>query len=98
MFLNRVFGKVERSFTSRWFNPFATLYLNLRTMPLGKAIHFPIYVYGRIRFTSLKEKIVFSCPLKSGLVKIGRHDDGYKECVYSQLFLSENAAIIICGY
>ena len=43
------FGFLERSFYSNWFNPFLTLWLNLRSFPLYQAYRFPIFVYGRPR-------------------------------------------------
>ena len=31
-------GSIERFFASNWFNPFYTLYLNLRSFPLSQAV------------------------------------------------------------
>ena len=66
-FINRVFGLIERKLTSRWFNPFATLYVNFRTMPFKQACHLPIYVYGKAKFYNLKGKVDFTCKVKRGL-------------------------------
>ena len=69
--INRIIGRVERMFASPWFNPFQTIYLNLRSLPLKDAIKMPIYVYGNIKIHSLSGKIRFECPIIPGLVKLG---------------------------
>lgn len=97
-FINKSFGLLERKITSRWFNPLATLYVNFRTMPFNIAWHLPIYVYGRVKFKNLKGKIEFTCNVKPGLIKMGRHDDIYHHAPYGILFLDTNAKIIFNGY
>lgn len=85
-FINKSFGLLERKITSRWFNPLATLYVNFRTMPFNIAWHLPIYVYGRVKFKNLKGKIEFTCNVKPGLIKMGRHDDIYHHAPYGILY------------
>lgn len=98
IFINKAFGLLERKITNRWFNPFATLYLNFRTLPLNIAWHLPIYVYGRVKFKNLRGKIEFACEVKRGLIKMGRHDDIYHHAPYGILYLDINAKIIFNGY
>lgn len=70
----RYFGKLyvfifERALTnSKWFNPFATLYLNLRCVPLKQAFKLPIFVYGRPRLYSTLGHIRFPDGCKMGMV------------------------------
>lgn len=97
-FINRVFGLIERKLTSRWFNPFATLYVNFRTMPFKQACHLPIYVYGKAKFYNLKGKVHFTCKVKRGLVKMGRHDDCYTNAPFGKLLLEKGAKIVFDGY
>lgn len=77
--INKIFGKIERLFSyQRHLNLFATLYLNLRTLPFRQAIKFPVYVYGSVEFSCLRGKILFQdVKLVPGLIKLGRHRDDY---------------------
>lgn len=52
-------------------NWYKTLYLNLKSLPLNKAMCFPIYVYGRLDVHSLNGEILIEAPIKSGMIKIG---------------------------
>lgn len=96
--INKAFGLIERKLTARWFNPFATLYLNFRTMPLRIAYHLPIYVYGRVKYYNLKGSIEFNCEVKRGIVKMGRHDDNYNLSPYGVLYIDKDSKIIFSGY
>lgn len=44
-------GRLELILAHNWLNPFATLYLDLRSLPFLQALKFPIFVYGRPLFT-----------------------------------------------
>lgn len=68
--VNRLFSKMERSLCIRWFNPFATLYFNLRCLPIKQALRLPVWIFGRPKFIELRGKIEFKCPLKSRLIEI----------------------------
>ena len=57
-FFNKAFAFVERKLAYPWLNPFATVYLNFRTLPFVQALRFPLYVYGRVKFYELKGKIL----------------------------------------
>lgn len=58
---------------SKWFNPFATLYLNLRCVPLKQALKFPVFVFGRPRLYSTFGHI--------------RFPDGCKQVWFALMFL-----------
>lgn len=96
--INRAFALIERKLTARWFNPFATLYLNFRTMSFYQAFHLPIYIYGKVKFYNLKGKIDFTCKVRRGLIKMGRHDDIYNHAPFSVLSLDKGCKIIFNGY
>lgn len=49
-----------------------TLYFNFRMFPFPTAIKFPVYFYGRVKFSSLKGKIEIDAPIKSGMIGFGQ--------------------------
>lgn len=51
-------------------NPFATLYVNLRLLPVRQALKFPILAYGRPHLLDLSGRVRFTCPVKRGLVRL----------------------------
>lgn len=63
------FGFWERLFCSNWFNPFLTLWINLRSLPLGKALKFPIFVYGRPKLMCLSGRIIIEGHVSTGMIK-----------------------------
>lgn len=68
---------LERMFFVHWFNPFATLYINLRCFPLRQALHFPLWAYGRPTIYELSGKmIVKGCKVRSGLVRFNQTKPG----------------------
>lgn len=69
--INRVFNRFDAMWSKTRLNPFATLYLNFRTLPFSVACRFPLYVYGRVKFYSLAGKIIINAPVKRGMVKFG---------------------------
>ena len=78
----------------------ATIYLNLRTLPLKQALKLPLFVYGKVTFASLRGRIIFDCPhVKRGMVKMGRHQDDYILHSKRQLLrLDKDGSIVIKGY
>lgn len=87
---------MERFFSySRFFNPFATLYLNFRTVRFRDAIRLPIFVYGRVDFVCLRGRILIESPICSGMIKLGRHRDDYTLGKVSKLCLLFNESTIV---
>lgn len=71
----------ERTLTnSKWFNPLATLYLNLRCVPLRQAFKFPVFVYGRPRLYSTFGHIRFPEACKTGMVHFNESVSGGPQC------------------
>ncbi|SJL29863.1 acyltransferase [Porphyromonas gingivalis] len=62
-------GRLERLLFTNWFNPLATLWLNLRSLPFLQAVRFPIFVYGRPRFYSLSGRIKIEGKVVPGMIK-----------------------------
>lgn len=52
-----------------------TLIINFKTQRISQAIKLPIIVYGKLKIKNLKGKIVFECPVKFGVVQIGKDID-----------------------
>lgn len=74
--VNRFFLSLEQFFSANWFNPFATIYLNLRSLPLSKALRLPIWVYGRPRIMALSGKIKIEAPVRSGMIRFNYTNKG----------------------
>lgn len=73
---NRAFLILEEAFSKNWFNPFVTLYLNLRSLPFLKAIKMPIWIYGRPRIMALSGEIKIDSTIQSGMIKINYINNG----------------------
>lgn len=65
-------GRLEMIFSSNWFNPFATFYLNLRSFPFKTAIRMPISVYGRPHFLCLTGSMQIEGNPKRGMIKFNK--------------------------
>ncbi|MCC8118841.1 MAG: acyltransferase [Bacteroidales bacterium] len=86
-------GRLERAIASNWLNPFATLWLNFRSLPFKQAIKLPIFVYGRPRFYCTSGKIKFVCKPKMGMVTFNRTHPG-SPCMGSVQSEFSNAGVI----
>ena len=62
----------ERLLCCNWFNPFATLWLNLRSFPLKQAIRFPIWCYGRPKFYGLSGLMIIEGKVWSGMIRFNQ--------------------------
>lgn len=72
--ISKIAGKclrrLERMSGRNYVNPLLTLYVNLRLLPLSKALRFPIWVYGRPHLIDLSGRVRFSNGVSSGLVRL----------------------------
>lgn len=48
-----------------------TIYFNFRMLPFQKALKFPVFIFGPVKFTSLKGALVINATLKSNLISFG---------------------------
>ncbi len=97
-FINQLLGRIENHLFRPWFNPFATLYINLRLCRITNAVKFPIFIYGRAHFDLLNGNIIFHGDVKTGMIKFGQtlgHFTSPKGKIY--FFLKENSTIIFEG-
>lgn len=76
LFINKVFGRIERLLTAPKLRFFSTIYVNFRSLPLTQAIHLPIYVYGKVKIYSLNGTMEIKGPLKRGMIRIGHPEHG----------------------
>lgn len=53
-------------------NWFATWYFNLKMFPFSTAIKFPVFFYGRIRFSNLEGEFIIDAPIKKGMIGFGQ--------------------------
>lgn len=69
-------GKLELLFACNWFNPLATLYLNLRSFPIKQAFRFPVFVYGRPKFYCLSGTMKVEGKVNTGMIKFNKTQPG----------------------
>lgn len=68
--LGKCLKRLERWCAFTHLNPLATLYVNLRVLPLREAMRFPIFAYGWPHFIDLSGTVRFTCPVRRGLVRL----------------------------
>lgn len=90
-------GRLEKLIFSNWFNPFLTLWINFRSLPIKYAIRLPIWIYGHPRLYCLSGKFQFKCKIKSGLIKINIVKYGAPGNMSSQSELYNLGTIIFEG-
>lgn len=55
-------------------NVIKTIYINFKMLPLKKAVHIPIFVYGKTIFRSLSGSLEIKGEIYAGMIKIGKND------------------------
>lgn len=71
--INKLIGYVGRFwYEHNHINWLATFYFNLRQLPFSEAIHLPVYVYFGTNLIDLSGRIIFKCPIKRGIILIGK--------------------------
>lgn len=63
------FSTYDLIFCCKWFNPFATIYLNFRSFPFHQAVHLPVFVFGRPNMYYLTGKMIVLGRIKRGMIK-----------------------------
>ena len=75
--INNIFSKLEYLkylISKKKPKIFKTIYINLRSLPFSVAIKFPIFVYGKCEFVTLKGSIEINGEIKMGMIHIGVPD------------------------
>lgn len=96
--INKIVVRIERFFSRRWYNPFATIWLNFRVLPFIQAIKLPLAVYGRPNFLELGGNVVFDCPVKHSIIKLNSSHPAAPSYQGGQLELGLRGKIIFKGY
>lgn len=91
------FGLLERLLFTNWFNPFLTIYLNLRSFPLKQAWRMPIFVYGRPRLLGLCGTIKIVGYVSMGMIAFNKVRIGAPSNMGIQSEICNNGEIIFHG-
>lgn len=67
--ISKICSRIEKCISKRRINPFLTLWLNFRCLPLPQAIKLPIFVYGRPILYNTSCNIIIEAPIKMGMIK-----------------------------
>lgn len=62
-------GALERVIFSNWFNPFLTIYLNLRSFPMEQAWKMPVFVFGLPRIYNLSGSMEIVGKVTPGMIR-----------------------------
>lgn len=91
------FGYLELHLNSNWFNPIATIYLNLRSFPFKQAIKLPIYVYGRPKLYCLTGNMLIAGKISCGMIKFNQTKPGAPSNMGVQSEIVNKGTIIFHG-
>lgn len=90
-------GRLEAIIASNWLNPLATIYLNLRSLPLSQAWRMPVFVYGRPRFYNLSGRIVIEGRVRTGMIAFNQTRYGSPSVMSLQSEIVNQGTIIFHG-
>lgn len=91
------FGFIERMLFCNWFNPFATLWLNLRSFPINQALKFPVWCYGQPRFYGLSGTMRVEGHVMSGMIRFNQVKYGAPSNMSVQSEIQNQGLIIFRG-
>lgn len=91
-------------FSRNWINPFLTIYVNLKFLPLSQAVKLPIWIYGKTKFLTLNgEFIITAKNVYTGMITIGKSNSapctsgGGSEIINYSRIIFEGKTEIGCG-
>lgn len=86
-----------RKFRKRYagLNYYKAFLVNFRLLPFKQAIKFPILIYGKVSIYGLAGKVIFDCPIKRGIIIIGKNTDKFS--AHNRSLLELNGTIIFKG-
>lgn len=67
--MNSIFRRINFYLSVNWIK---TYYFNFKMFPIHQAKKLPVYFYGKVKFASLKGKIVIEAPIKKGMIGFGQ--------------------------
>lgn len=63
------FNKIKFYWSINWSK---TLYFNFKIFPFKTAKKFPVYFYGKVKFSNLKGEVIIDGPIKKGMIGFGQ--------------------------
>jgi acetyltransferase-like isoleucine patch superfamily enzyme len=75
--------------------------MNFKLLPFKQAIKFPVLVKGKLKIDSLKGRLLFNCPVSTGLLLIGGDQDNMPiATVSSRIYIAGtlilNGKVLLC--
>jgi acetyltransferase-like isoleucine patch superfamily enzyme len=74
-----------------------SIYFNLKYLPFKQAIRFPILISSKVSLRKVSGKIIFNCPIKTGLIQIGFDKVGIFDHKYSRSIWEVYGTVIFNG-
>ena len=74
-----------------------TLYINLKYCSFMSAIKLPILIRRHTKLLKTNGKIIFDCPIKTGLIRYGSSLLGSRDIKYSRAIWEVNGTLIVKG-
>ena len=91
-------------FLARWkhrwgynFNIFKTIYVNFTFLPFKQAIHFPIFVYGKVKIDGHSGKIIIEDRIRQGMIHWGMNTEKFSASKGSALINIAGGKLILKG-
>jgi len=78
-------------------NIIKTIVINFKKFPFLTAIKFPIIIYNKVKFKSLKGEIIINAPIERGMIKLGLNTDNFSTSKGSALIILYGK-IVFNGY
>lgn len=64
--IHRLLASLEARLSQPRLSLWRTAYVNFRLLPFAQAIHFPIFIYGRVKLFILTGSVEIKAPIKKG--------------------------------
>ena len=75
--IHRVLASLEARLSQPRLSLWRTCYVNCRLLPFSQAIHFPIFIYGRVKLYILTGSVEIKAPINKGMIKIGMNTESF---------------------
>ena len=74
-----------------------TIIFNFNYFSISTAIHLPVFIFKNTCLSAVKGKILFKCPIRMGIVRIGIHDLGTIDSKYNRTIWHCNGTVVFSG-
>ena len=78
-------------------NLWKTLHLNFHYFPFKVAVRFPVFIYNRSVLYKMGGEIKIEAPIKTGMVKFGKHSVGTQDRFFSRTIWEVFGTLIVKG-